>query len=133
MAAPRDKPRDYIGKRVTQKHDFAAKRKITRKYDDKFDANPYRAGPEDTEMKKIVVTFGLISGAIIGYTTIVLSALMIFFDVKSYRDNVAGGTISFGKAFQVGLFIALVSAVCYVVTWEFIYLKLMPDFWDNAS
>ena len=106
-------------------------------------------------MKKTVITFGLIGGAIsaintlvavpfadrigfekgeiIGYTTIVLSALMIFFGVKSYRDNVAGGTISFGKAFQVGLLIALIASACYVVTWEFAYFKLMPDFWDKYS
>ena len=53
--------------------------------------------------------------------------------MKSYRDNEAGGKISFGKAFQVGFLIALISAVCYVVMWEFIYFKLMPDFWDKYS
>jgi len=106
-------------------------------------------------MKKTVITFGLIAGAImalmmlltmpfqdrigfdkgaiIGYTTMVLSGLMIFFGVKSYRDNEAGGKISFGKAFQVGFLIALISAVCYVDTWQFIYFKLMPDFWDKYS
>ena len=64
-------------------------------------------------MKRIVLTFGLISGAIlsvmmlitipfessigydrgaiIGYTTMVLSFLLVFFGIRSYRDNVAGG------------------------------------------
>jgi hypothetical protein len=106
-------------------------------------------------MKKTVLVFGLISGAImslmmiatlpfidrigfdkgaiIGYTTMVLSFLLVFFGMRSYRDNVGGGQISFGRALAVGLLITFVSCVCYVVTWEIIYFKLMPDFADKYS
>ena len=67
-------------------------------------------------MKKIIIIFGLISGAISsllmtasvlfgdrlglghsyirGYTTIVLSLLLVFFGVRSYRDNVGKGQIT---------------------------------------
>ena len=101
-------------------------------------------------MKKTVLTFGLISGAIIsammlltipfqdeigfergavvGYTTMVLAFLLIFFGVRSYRDNVAGGTVRFGRAFAVGAMIGLVSSLCYVATWEVMYFNFMPDF-----
>ena len=101
-------------------------------------------------MKKIALTFGLIAGAIlsvmmlvtlplhdtigfdrlevIGYSSMVLAFLLIFFGVRSYRDNVAGGRVGFGRAFAVGSMIALVASVCYVVTWEVIYFKLAPDF-----
>lgn len=106
-------------------------------------------------MRKIVLTFGLIAGAIlaammlltlpfqdqigfdkgaiIGYTTMVLAFLMVFFGVKSYRDNVAGGSVTFGRAFGVGLLITLVATVCYVATWEVIYYKLAPDFGDKYA
>jgi uncharacterized protein DUF4199 len=106
-------------------------------------------------MKKTVVTFGLISGAvssvmmlltlpfldrigfdhgeILGYTLIVLSFLLVFFGVRSYRDNVAGGTLGFGRGFAVGILIALVSCVCYVATWEIIYFKLAPGFADKFA
>lgn len=106
-------------------------------------------------MRKIVLTFGLIAGAImsavmlltlpfkdkidldqgmiIGYSTMVLAFLMIFFGVKSYRDNVAGGHVSFGRAFHVGLLITLVATVCYVATWEFIFFRLTPDFGDHMA
>jgi Protein of unknown function (DUF4199) len=106
-------------------------------------------------MRKIVLTFGLIAGvilsammlitllfqdqigfdkgAIIGYTTMVLAFLMVFFGVKSYRDNVAGGSVTFGRAFKVGLLITLVASVCYVATWEVIYYKLAPDFGDKYA
>lgn len=102
-------------------------------------------------MKKTVLTFGLISGAIlsammlltvpfqdeigfdrgeiIGYTTMVLAGLLIFFGIRSYRDNIAGGTVGFGRAFKVGALIAVVSSVCYVATWEVIYFgNLSPNF-----
>lgn len=101
-------------------------------------------------MKKTVLTFGLISGAIlslmmlitlpfhdrlgydraevIGYTTIVVAFLLVFFGVRSYRDDVRGGTVSFGRAFAVGALIALVASACYVATWEVIYFGLEPDF-----
>ena len=101
-------------------------------------------------MKKIVLTFGLISGAImsammlatlpfqdaigfdkgaiIGYTTMVAASLLIYFGVRAYRDNVAGGTVRFGRALAVGALIAVVASVCYVATWELIYFKLAPDF-----
>ncbi len=106
-------------------------------------------------MRKIVLTFGLISGAIlsammlltipfqdqigfdkgaiIGYTTMVLAFLMVFFGVKSYRDNVVGGTVTFGRAFKVGLLITAVASICYVATWEVIYYQLSPDFGDKYA
>lgn len=106
-------------------------------------------------MKKTVLTFGLISGAIaaammlmtlpflekigsekgyiIGYTTIVLSALLVFFGIRSYRDNVSGGRLTFGRAFAVGILITLLSNLCYVATWEILYFKFMPDFADKYS
>ncbi|HVF38740.1 MAG TPA: DUF4199 domain-containing protein [Gemmatimonadaceae bacterium] len=101
-------------------------------------------------MKKTVITFGLIAGAILslmmvgtmpfidrigfdraevlGYTTMVAAFLLIFFGIRSYRDNVAGGTVGFGRAFAVGALISVIAALCYVATWEVLYFKYMPDF-----
>lgn len=101
-------------------------------------------------MKKTVWTFGLISGAIVsalmvmslpfekyigtdkalvvGYTTMVIAFMLIFFGIRSYRDNVAGGHIRFGRAFAVGALIALISSACYTATWEVIYFGFRPDY-----
>ncbi|HXD33259.1 MAG TPA: DUF4199 domain-containing protein [Pyrinomonadaceae bacterium] len=106
-------------------------------------------------MKKTVLTFGLISGGIsallmlctipfadkigfdrgvyVGYTAMVLSFLMIFFGVRSYRENVGGGEITFVKAFYIGILITLISCACYVITWEITYFFFMPDFIDKYS
>lgn len=106
-------------------------------------------------MKKTVLTFGLISGAlsaalmlstallldrigfdkgvIVGYTGIVLSFLLVFFGIRSYRENVGAGQITFGRALSVGLLITLISSLCYVVTWEIVYFKLMPGFAEKYT
>ena len=69
---------------------------------------------------------GFDRGEIIGYTSMVVAFLLIFFGVRSYRDNVAGGTVRFGRAFAVGALIAVVASLCYVATWEVIYFKFAP-------
>ena len=104
-------------------------------------------------VKRTILIFGLISGVIscllmiatvpimnrngfdhgyvLGYTTIVLSLMLTFFGVRSYRDNVGKGQITFGRAFLVGLGITVISCLFYVVTWEVIYFNFMPDFMDK--
>lgn len=107
-------------------------------------------------MKNTVIKYGLISGALIsvmmmltlpfhdrigfgtsglvvGYTTMVLAFLLVYFGVRSYRDTVGGGTVRFGRALAVGVLIAAVTSVCYVATWEVMYFKFMPDFMDKYS
>jgi hypothetical protein len=104
-------------------------------------------------MKKTVLTFGLMAGVMIsvlmscslllvnsfgsghsmvlGYTMMVASFLLIYFGIRSYRDNTLAGQISFGRAFACGLLIALLTSVCYVAVWEVVYFKFMPHFMDS--
>jgi ethanolamine transporter EutH len=108
-------------------------------------------------MKKVVWTFGLICGGILGamtavmtalgahsaesfdhaeilgYTIMVLAFLLVFFGIRSYRETAGRGTVSFGKAFQVGILVTLVASAIYVLTWEIVYYKLVPDFGDQYA
>ena len=105
-------------------------------------------------MRRTVLTYGLIAGAImslemivglpfieevgslglvIGYATMVVAFLMVYFGIRSYRDRVAGGTIGFGRAFGVGILITLIACLCYVATWEVIFYKFTPDFFDKYA
>jgi hypothetical protein len=106
-------------------------------------------------MRKTILTYGLISGAIsalmmfatvtisdrigyekgeiIGYTTIILSFTLVFFGIKSYRDRIGKGSITFGKAFTVGLLIALISSACYVIAWLIVYYNFYPDFMEQYA
>ena len=106
-------------------------------------------------MKKTVLTFGVISGLIsavtmlatvpfmhkissdkgliIGYTTIVLAGLLVFFGIRSYRDNVSDGKMTFARGLAVGILISLLSNCFYVATWEVVYFKFMPDFAEKYA
>src|SRR5579862_4581758 len=106
-------------------------------------------------MKKTVLTFGVISGLIsavammatvpfihkinsdkgliIGYTTMVLAGLLVFFGIRSYRENVSGGKLTFARGLAVGLLISILSNCFYVATWEIAYFKFMPDFAEKYA
>ena len=63
-----------------------------------------------------------------GYAGMLIVFSMIFFGIKSYRDNIGGGEISFGRAFTVGILISLITCVFYVAIWEILYYTLLNDF-----
>ncbi len=103
-------------------------------------------------MKKIVLIYGFIAGVIVGamlmitmplyesgtlkfdtgewlgYTTMVIALSMVFFGVKSYRDNYLAGSITFGNALKVGLLITLIAALIYAFSWEVTRLNMKGDF-----
>jgi hypothetical protein len=105
-------------------------------------------------MKKIILIYGLISGVIvaammwltqpllrdgtlnldngmlIGYTTMVIALSLVFFGIKSCRDQTLGGSITFGVAFKVGILIALIGSLMYAISWEFYYNIIAPDFME---
>jgi hypothetical protein len=106
-------------------------------------------------MKKVVLTFGLIGGVImgffvflisslcengtipldksepLGYTTMVIALSMIFFGIRSYRNNYGGGRIGFWKGVQIGLLITLIASVLYFASAE-IYSLTHPGFTDKV-
>lgn len=109
-------------------------------------------------MKKIVLTYGCISGLIIsawmllsiammdgsdmahsntsmylGFTAMIIAFSFIFVAIKNFRDKRNAGAISFGKAFQIGLYISLIASTFYVVSWLIDYYCFIPDFMEKYS
>lgn len=110
-------------------------------------------------MKKTVLIYGLIAGTlistfmaismlrassdiscladsssmIVGFLAMFIAFAFIFVAVKQYRDKQNGGTISFGKAFRIGLFIALIASTMYVITWGALYNYAFPDFMEHYT
>lgn len=107
-------------------------------------------------MKKIVLVYGIIAGLIVagmmafstgyycakgdfeggmiyGYSAMIIAFSMIFVGVKSFRDKHNGGTINFGKAFKIGLFISLIASTIYVIGWLINYYCFIPDFMDKYA
>jgi len=114
----------------------------------------FSSTPRSLTLKKTILTFGLISGVIssvlmfgtlrflsdlnhgqkaliIGYANIVLAFLLVYFGIRSYRDNLAGGAITFGRGFAIGISITLISCVFYVVSWEIVYFNFMSHSMDS--
>jgi Protein of unknown function (DUF4199) len=108
-------------------------------------------------MKRFVLKFGLISGLILvaisaitvplhlsgkigmtkamwlGFTVMTVSFIPVFLGVRAYREE-HGGVISFGRAFGLGMLIALVSTLCYVTAWEIVYFGgLLPGFEERMK
>src|SRR5260370_24521258 len=92
---------------------------------------------ENQTMKKTVLIFGLISGVImaalmfgtlpftdsawlqshsmfIGYTTMVFSFMLVFFRIRSYRENIGGGTPTFGRGLALRTLISPLSSALSV-------------------
>ena len=92
-------------------------------------------------MRKIILTFGLIAGAVLtiimfatmplwgneldygssqflGYLSMIIAlAPTIFIGIKSVREKELAGKITFGGGFKVGLLITIVTSAIYVTGW----------------
>jgi len=88
-------------------------------------------------MTRVVLTFGVLAGVIIsamvwitaalaerdqikferlevvGYASMIIALSMVFFGIKSYRDNQGKGRLSFWKGVQVGALISVIAGVLY--------------------
>ena len=70
---------------------------------------------------------------IYGYTLMILAFSFIFVATKITRDKYNGGTISFGKAFRVGLYITLIASTIYVIVWLIDFYTFNPDFAEKYA
>lgn len=105
-------------------------------------------------MKKTVLTYGIIAGLIVsawlqigiligmenmagdmgivyGYTAMLIGFSFIFVAVKREREQQGG--ITFGKAFLIGLYVSLIGATLYVISWMIDMHYFVPDFMDQYA
>lgn len=108
-------------------------------------------------MKRIVLIYGIIAGLIVGamffvtapfynngtlnssngmavgYASMVVALSLVFFGVKSYRDQQQKGVITFGRAFKVGILITLVATVLYALSWEVAYSTVSKGYAEKMT
>ncbi len=89
-------------------------------------------------MVRTMLVYGVLAGAIaigvmsidmalgvhsllIGYLVLFAASILIFVGIKRYRDVALGGVIRFTTALGLGLGMAVVASLIYVIGWE-IYL-----------
>ena len=63
-----------------------------------------------------------------GYLVMLVALSLIFVGVKRYRDIECGGVIGFGRALLLGVGMAAVAAVIYVIGWEIFLAVSGHDF-----
>jgi len=64
----------------------------------------------------------------IGYASMVISLIFVFFGIRHYRDKENNGILSFGKALAIGMLISLLAAVAFGIL-DVVYVKVInPDF-----
>jgi len=107
-------------------------------------------------MKKNILIYGLLAGLIVsamlvitcircyyekdfsgsmivGFTVMILAFAFIFIGIKNYRDQFNNGTVTFGKAFSIGLYITLIASTMYVVVWLISFYGFIPDYMDKYT
>jgi len=113
----------------------------------------FAAYTKPKQMKKIVLTYGLISGAVsvigylitfisgsvhnetamlIGFTSMLLAFSLIFVATVKYRKQ-NGGTVTFSRAFMIGLYISLIASTVYVLVWLYNLYNVYPDFAEKFA
>lgn len=66
-----------------------------------------------------------------GYSVMLVAMSFVFVGVKRYRDVEGGGVIRFWRAFGLGLLIALIAAIAYVLIWEVYLAATHYRFFDD--
>lgn len=104
---------------------------------------------------KIIITYGLIAGAIVatfmvygtiqmnkpdfepsmvlGYAGMLIAYVFVFLGIKNYRDNHNNGVITFGEGFKIGMLISLIASTIYVGVWLIEYYCFFPDFMEKFT
>jgi hypothetical protein len=77
--------------------------------------------------------FDFDNGMLYGYVTMLIAFSFIFVGIINYRDQFNNGSITFGRAFTVGLYISLIASTVYVVSWLVDYYFFIPDFLDTME
>ena len=68
------------------------------------------------------------TGEVVGYISMILSLLVIFFGIKTYRDKELNGVINYWQGLKAGLAIDFIASLMFGV-YSYILLKfIMPEF-----
>lgn len=74
-------------------------------------------GPEDYDV-----------GEIVGYSTIIIAMVPVFFGIRNYRDELSGGVLTFWKGVGVGLAIVTVPSIAFAA-YNLVYVNVIdPTF-----
>jgi hypothetical protein len=65
---------------------------------------------------------------VMGYLSILISMVFVFIGIRSYRDNINNGKLSFGQGLMVGLLIILIPSVAFGLL-DYVYTHWINPGW----
>lgn len=84
-----------------------------------------------------LVSFIAFSGAsysvqeVLGYTSMIIAQLFVFFGIKHYRDQQNGGLLSFTQGMKVGVLIVLIPSLIFGI-FDVLYVQVInPEFMEK--
>ncbi len=78
----------------------------------------------------LFVVFGRFESSVKGWLEMILMVAGIIYFTKDFRDQYAGGLLSYGKGVELGVYIALVSGLVYCVFSYILYKFIDPGLVD---
>ncbi len=74
-------------------------------------------------------------GEIIGYSSMVVSLLFVYFGIRHFRDKENNGVVSFAQALLIGILISLMASLAFglldVIYVKFVNPDFMTDYYDG--
>jgi hypothetical protein len=71
------------------------------------------------------------SQEVLGYASMIVALLFVYFGVRHYREQENNGTLRFAEGLRIGLGITLIAALCFGIL-DVIYVKWMnPGFMEE--
>ncbi|MFO1017398.1 MAG: DUF4199 domain-containing protein [Hyphomonadaceae bacterium] len=68
-----------------------------------------------------------------GYLVMIVALSMIFLAIREHRNKALGGVIKFLPAFGLGLLVAAIAGIAYVIGWEIYLAATNYTFMDNYT
>ncbi len=65
---------------------------------------------------------------VIGYASMTVSLLFVYYGIRHYRDSVNNGVVTFKKALAIGLLISLFAATAFAILDAIYVTYINPDF-----
>ncbi|MFP4060507.1 MAG: DUF4199 domain-containing protein [Bacteroidales bacterium] len=80
----------------------------------------------------LIYIMDLTTSQIAGYISYLVIAGLLVFGIKSYRDNVLGGTISYGRSLGFGMLMLLFGGILYAVYTYIMFKFIDPGLMDKT-
>ena len=79
----------------------------------------------------LIESLGLMGASLIGLINLVITVVLLVIFTKLYRDNILGGTITFGKAFYYGVLIVVCSSLITGLFSYILYKFIDPGYMER--